>query len=83
MGKNEQIAGSSIRISLDYDHSEEEIEQARVRVCIVQSGENIDILAERYNTSVQNIARMNGLELTSDLRAGQVIYIPEAAASYK
>ncbi|OCA81850.1 cysteine desulfurase [Pradoshia sp. D12] len=28
MGKNEQIAGSSIRISLDYDHSKEEIEQA-------------------------------------------------------
>jgi cysteine desulfurase len=28
MGKNEQIAGSSIRISLDYEHSNEEIDKA-------------------------------------------------------
>ena len=79
----DQMEGKTKSPLYDLFSEEEEIEQARVRVCIVQSGENIDILAERYNTSVQNIARMNGLELTSDLRAGQVIYIPEAAASYK
>ena len=28
MGKNEQVAGSSIRISLDYEHSDEEIDKA-------------------------------------------------------
>ena len=28
MGKNEQVAGSSIRISLDYEHSNEEIDKA-------------------------------------------------------
>lgn len=62
---------------------QEETQRAKVRVCIVQHGDSIELLANRYKTSVQHISRMNGLELTTDLKAGQVIYIPEAAASYK
>ncbi len=62
---------------------QEETQRAKVRVCIVQHGDSIELLANRYKTSVQHISRINGLELATDLKAGQVIYIPEAAASYK
>ncbi len=82
-GNEEQKEGKSKSLLYDLFTEEEESQQSKVRVCIVQNGENIDVLAERYKTSVQHIARINGLELTSDLKAGQVIYIPEAAASYK
>ena len=78
-----QTEGKSKSLLYDLFTEEEESQQSKVRVCIVQNGENIDVLADRYKTSVQHIARINGLELTSDLKAGQVIYIPEAAASYK
>lgn len=82
-GNEGQTEGKSKSLLYDLFTEEEESQQSKVRVCIVQNGENIDVLADRYKTSVQHIARINGLELTSDLKAGQVIYIPEAAASYK
>ena len=81
--KEEQVEGKSKSLLYDLFTEEEESQQIKVRVCIVQNGENIDVLADRYKTSVQQIARINELELTDDLKAGQVIYIPEAATSYK
>ena len=81
--KEEQAEGKSKSLLYDLFTEEEESQQIKVRVCIVQNGENIDVLADRYKTSVQQIARINELELTDDLKAGQVIYIPEAATSYK
>ena len=60
----------------------EEVPQVKLKVCIVQTGESIDSLAERYGISPQNIARVNQLEMTDDLKAGQVIYIPQTAAVY-
>ena len=80
---NQEQEAKSKSLLYDLFTEQEESQQTKVRVCIVQNGENIDLLAERYKTSVQHIARINGLELSTDLKAGQVIYIPEAAASYK
>ena len=81
--KEEKEEEKSKSLLYDLFSEEEESQQAKVRVCIVQHGENIDVLADRYKTSVQHLARINELELTDDLKAGQVIYIPEAASSYK
>lgn len=81
-GNEEQTESETKSLLYDLFTQQEETKRTKVRVCIVQSGDSIELLANRYKTSVQHIARVNGIELT-DLKAGQVIYIPEAAASYK
>ncbi len=55
--------------------------QAKLKVCIVQHGETLDSLAERYDIGVQQILRVNHLEATQDVYEGQVLYIPETANS--
>lgn len=55
--------------------------QAKLKVCIVQQGETIDSLSERYDLSVQQIMRVNHLEANQDVYEGQVLYIPETASS--
>ncbi|WP_042459254.1 stage VI sporulation protein D [Neobacillus dielmonensis] len=53
---------------------------ARLRVCIVQKGDTIESLAERYDVSVHNFMRENQLEINQDVHEGQVLYIPAALA---
>lgn len=55
--------------------------QAKLKVCIVQHGETLDSLAERYALGVQQILKVNHLEATQDVYEGQVLYIPEPANS--
>lgn len=56
-------------------------QQAKLKVCIVQHGETLDSLSERYDLTVNQILRVNHLEATQDVYEGQVLYIPEQAAS--
>jgi stage VI sporulation protein D len=51
-------------------------DQVKLKVCIVQKGDTLDRLAERYDVTLQNLLRVNHLELNADVNEGQVLYIP-------
>ncbi|MDP4164375.1 MAG: stage VI sporulation protein D [Bacillota bacterium] len=55
-------------------------EVAKLKVCIVQKGDTLDTLSERYDLSIQNLLRVNHLELNQDVHEGQVLYIPIVVA---
>ena len=71
--KNKQ----SITLSEFFARKEEE-EHTKVRMCIVQGGDTLDNLSERYEVSVSQIQRVNQMELNQDVYEGQVLYIPIA-----
>lgn len=50
--------------------------QAKLKVCIVQKGETIDLLSDRYDVSVTQLQRVNNLDINQDVYEGQVLYIP-------
>ena len=52
----------------------------KLKVCIVQSGDTIDRIAEKYDVSVQRLLSVNHLEINQDVYEGQVLYIPVAVA---
>ena len=54
--------------------------QAKLKICIVQKGETLDQIAERYDVTFQNLLRVNRLEVNQDVYEGQVLYIPTAFA---
>ncbi|MED1204818.1 stage VI sporulation protein D [Heyndrickxia acidicola] len=67
----------------DFFARKEEEAPAKLKVCIVQHGETLDYLAEKYDINVQQILRMNHLDLTQDVHEGQVLYIPSYAVVRK
>ncbi|WP_042354891.1 stage VI sporulation protein D [Bacillus rubiinfantis] len=54
--------------------------QVKLKVCIVQKGDTVDSLAERYDVSVANLLRVNNLDSNQDVFEGQVLYIPATLA---
>ena len=50
--------------------------QTKLKVCIVQNGESITDLANRYHVSKHEIVSSNGLNSENDITEGQVLYIP-------
>ncbi|USK84270.1 LysM peptidoglycan-binding domain-containing protein [Peribacillus asahii] len=67
---------------MDFFSRKQEEEHVKVKVCIVQQGETIDDLAERYSVNPQTLLQSNELEPNQDIYEGQVLYIPRSA-SYK
>ncbi|WP_276210369.1 LysM peptidoglycan-binding domain-containing protein [Heyndrickxia coagulans] len=67
----------------DFFARRDEEKPAKLKVCIVQSGETLDQLAEKYNINVQQILRMNHLEVNQDVYEGQVLYVPTNARAEK
>ncbi|MGV3465871.1 MAG: LysM peptidoglycan-binding domain-containing protein [Heyndrickxia sp.] len=63
----------------DFFARKQDEKAAKLRMCIVQSGETLDYLADKYNISVQQILRMNHMETNQNLSEGQVLYIPSYA----
>ncbi|WP_303046808.1 stage VI sporulation protein D [Bacillus sp. MRMR6] len=63
-----------------FARKEENADQARLKMCIVQKNDTLDSLADRYDVSVPNLLRVNNLELNQDVHEGQVLYIPVALA---
>jgi stage VI sporulation protein D len=57
---------------------ESEDDHAKLKVCIVQHGETINTLADRYDINVQQLLKVNHLELNQDVHEGQVLYIPNS-----
>ena len=53
---------------------------AKLKVCIVQNGDTVDIIAERYDISVLQLRKVNNLEINHEIVEGQVLYIPVAVA---
>ncbi|WP_027409486.1 stage VI sporulation protein D [Anoxybacteroides tepidamans] len=54
---------------------------SRVKICIVQQGDSMDKIAQRYDLSVQQILRANHLDYETELREGQLLYIPVPASN--
>ena len=55
-------------------------DQVKLKVCIIQKGDTLDRLAERYDVSTQNLLKVNHLEISQNIQEGQVLYIPIAFA---
>ncbi|MGG3469239.1 stage VI sporulation protein D [Neobacillus pocheonensis] len=74
------IKKKSMTLTEFFARKDEGSEQARLRMCIVQKGDTVDSLAERYDVSVHNLLRVNQLELNQDVYEGQVLYVPATLA---
>lgn len=54
----------------------EEDDFSRLKMCIVQNGDSLEQIAERYDTNVQNLLRVNNIEDEHDLSEGMILNIP-------
>ncbi|PLR93699.1 stage VI sporulation protein D [Bacillus sp. T33-2] len=52
----------------------------KLRVCIVQQGDSLQKIADRYDVSLQQLLKVNHLGLDEDAHEGQVLYIPREIA---
>ncbi|WP_027414866.1 LysM peptidoglycan-binding domain-containing protein [Aneurinibacillus terranovensis] len=48
----------------------------RLKMCIAQKDETLEIIAERYSILASDLAQANGLHSNATLSQGQVLYIP-------
>ncbi|MCH1626595.1 stage VI sporulation protein D [Ferdinandcohnia quinoae] len=55
---------------------DEEEELSKMKICIVQNGDSLDKIAERYEISVQQLIRANSLTSDHHVSEGQLLYIP-------
>ncbi|KAB2338734.1 stage VI sporulation protein D [Cytobacillus depressus] len=53
---------------------------AKLKVCIVQNGDTVHMIAEKYDIPVHRLLSVNHLEINQDIYEGQVLYIPVAVA---
>jgi stage VI sporulation protein D len=58
---------------------EEVTEVAKIRVCIVQQGDSLQSISERYDVPVQQLLRVNNLSIDHEVHEGQVLYVPGVA----
>lgn len=77
-----KLAGKKKSMTLTefFARKDENSDQAKLKVCIVQKNDTLDGLADRYDVTVANLLRVNNLELNQDIFEGQVLYIPIAFA---
>lgn len=78
--KKKKSKKKSMSLTEFFARKEEEEAIAKLKVCIVQHGDTIDLIAERYDISVQQLLRVNQMEINQDIHEGQVLYIPVAVA---
>ncbi|MFD2446241.1 stage VI sporulation protein D [Bacillus sp. CGMCC 1.16607] len=78
--KQKSSKKKSMSISEFLARKENSEDLAKLKVCIVQYGESVDTLAERYQVSVQHLLKVNQLEINQDVHEGQVLYIPQVHA---
>jgi stage VI sporulation protein D len=67
----------------DFFARKEEERAAKLRVCIVQEGETLDHIAEKYDLTIAQLLRVNHLEANQDVYGGQVLYIPNEEPVFK
>lgn len=68
----------SMSLTEFFARKEDEEQLTKVKVCIVQPNDTIDLISERYDVTPQTLMRANQLELNQDVYEGQVLYIPVA-----
>lgn len=67
----------------DFFARKEEDSPAKLTVRLVQDGDSLERLAEKYGVSVQQILRANQLDSSHEVSEGQVLYIPGKTAYRK
>ncbi|MBG9771087.1 LysM peptidoglycan-binding domain-containing protein [Bacillus vallismortis] len=75
--KESQTKESDNSLYLTKLFTREEDEFSRMKICIVQQEDTIERLCERYEITSQQLIRMNSLALDDELKAGQILYIPQ------
>jgi len=60
---------------------DEEEDFTRVKMCIVQQGDTMEQICERYDISVQQLIRVNNFHADQDIYEGQILYIPDYSVS--
>lgn len=55
--------------------TKDEEEFSRLKMCIIQPGESLDTIAERYDLTSSQLARVNHLD-NEEVEEGQILYIP-------
>lgn len=78
--KKKKSKKKSMTLTEFFARKEESDHVAKLKVCIVQSGDTVDLIAERYSIGVNQLLSVNHLELNQDLYEGQVLYIPAVVA---
>ncbi|HSU79636.1 MAG TPA: stage VI sporulation protein D [Candidatus Angelobacter sp.] len=79
----EEVKASKVKVSRKDENAlyltkmltNENEQFSRVKICIVQEGDNLETISERYKVPVTNILRRNQLS-TDRVDEGQVLYIP-------
>lgn len=61
---------------------EDETETTKLKMCIVQKDETLELIAERYDVQPQSLIRVNNLE-REHLAEGQILYIPVTVGSLR
>ncbi|KQU59416.1 stage VI sporulation protein D [Rossellomorea marisflavi] len=67
----------------DFFARKEEERGATLRVCIVQDGDTLDSIAEKYELTIPQLLRVNQLEANQDVYGGQVLYIPPEEPAFR
>ncbi|MBO1514743.1 stage VI sporulation protein D [Metabacillus bambusae] len=60
---------------------DEEEDFSKLKMCIVQQGDTIELISERYEISVQQLLRVNEFHADQDVYEGQILYIPAYSTS--
>ncbi len=60
---------------------DEEEDFSRLKMCIVQQGDTLNSISDRYEISVQQIIRVNDFQADQDVYEGQILYIPAYSTS--
>jgi FOG: LysM repeat len=55
---------------------EESEQRTAVKICIVQSGDSLESISERYHVPVTSLLRKNAL-VSANIDAGEILYIPQ------
>lgn len=71
----------SMSLTEFFARKEDEEQLTKVKVCIVQPNDTIDLISERYDVTPQTLMRANQLELNQEVHEGQVLYIPVAVTN--
>ncbi|WP_391557286.1 stage VI sporulation protein D [Robertmurraya sp.] len=74
--KKKKSSKKGMSLTEFFARKEETEDLTKLRVAIVQSGETVEQLAARYEVPVQQLLKVNHLELNQDIYEGQVLYIP-------
>ncbi|WP_139693815.1 LysM peptidoglycan-binding domain-containing protein [Sporolactobacillus terrae] len=61
---------------------DEEEQKTRMKICIVQAGDSIETISERYHVPVTSLLRKNA-RTTGDIEPGELLYIPKSSKAVK